>query len=143
MRFVQPEPRPAAKDIAATSYIIRVTVSGVNFVLIERLTVTIERYLRISAEDILIARNNVLSSTFDLSCLIRYPKLIKKRNLHQSLSRKGTCKKISVLGTSNRALVKKEIFATGPCTSTQSRSSTSIILPSRVDMNFGQHRRGR
>ena len=83
--IVQPEPRPAAKDIAATSYIIRITVSGVNFVLIERLTVTIERYLRISAEDILIARNNALSNTFDLSCLIRYPKLIKKRKLQENL----------------------------------------------------------
>ena len=84
MRFVQPEPRPTAKDIAVTSYIIRITVSGVNFVLIERLNATIERYLRIGADNILIARDNVLSNTFDLSCLICYPKLIKKRCLQDN-----------------------------------------------------------
>ena len=50
MRFVQPEPSTAPKDIASRSYDINIGVSGVDSVLIERLTVKIERHLQIGAE---------------------------------------------------------------------------------------------
>ena len=73
MRFVQPEPSTAPKDIASRSYDINIRVSGVDSVqtvLIERLTVKIERHLRIGAEYTLIATNNAHSNRFDLACAI-------------------------------------------------------------------------
>ena len=88
MRFLRPEgpePSTAARDIASRSYGINISVSGVDSVLIERLTVTIERYLRIGAEYILIATNNAHSNQFDLACAICYPKTIKKHSLQKIL----------------------------------------------------------
>ena len=68
MRFLQPEPRTAPKDIFSKSW-----------------TVSIERYLRIVAEYILIATNNAHSNQFDLACAIYYPKAINKKLLQKHL----------------------------------------------------------
>ena len=86
MRFVQPEPQIAPKDIASRSYEINIRMSGVDSVLIERLTVKIERHLRIEAEYILIATNNAHSNQFDLAYAICCPKAINKQLLQHHFS---------------------------------------------------------
>ena len=85
MRFLEPVPRPAPKDIASRLYLINISVSGVDSVLSERLTRAIELYLRNGAEYLVIARNTTESHKFDLVCSIRYPNDIKKRHLQDHI----------------------------------------------------------
>ena len=94
MRFLQPEPRTAPKDIFSKSW-----------------TVSIERYLRIVAEYILIATNNAHSNQFDLACAIYYPKAINKKLL-QNISVFA-----ALFGTCCRALARRKTSAIELCTS--------------------------
>ena len=85
MRFIETKNRPAAKDVASRSYAIDITVHDLNCVLIERLSRTIERYLRNGAEHVIIATNNTDSTKFDCACVIRYPEVVNKRKLQENL----------------------------------------------------------
>lgn len=69
------------RDVESISYFIHVTVSDVDQQLNERLCVRIEKYLRGSAEQLIIATLNTVPTTFDFSCAIRYPIAIKRDNL--------------------------------------------------------------
>jgi hypothetical protein len=73
------------RDVESISYFIHITVSDVDQQLNERLCVRIEKYLRGSAEQLIIATLNTVPTTFDFSCAIRYPIAIKRENLRRKI----------------------------------------------------------
>jgi hypothetical protein len=85
MRFLEVKSKTAARDITSRSYFINVMVSDVNPVHIDRLSKAIERILRKGAESILLATDNTVSANFDCACAARYPMVVNKRALQDSL----------------------------------------------------------
>ena len=85
MRFLDLKSKTAARDITSKSYLINVVVSDVSPVHIERLSTAIECHLRKVAESVLLAINNTHSANFDCSCAVRYPTVVKKRNLQENI----------------------------------------------------------
>ena len=85
MRFLEVKSKPAARDIKSRSYFINILVADVNPVHIDRLSKAIERILRNGAESILLATNNTVSEKFDCACAVRYPTVVNKRVLQDSL----------------------------------------------------------
>ena len=85
MRFIQPEPKQAAREIASEAYTLHTTVNDVTTVLKDRLSSQIERYFRGAAQHFIIAMSLTEAAAFDLACAIRYPRAFKKQDLKQHL----------------------------------------------------------
>ena len=121
MRFVQPEPRIARKDITSRSYDINIRVSGVDSVLIERLTV--------KSSDIC----ELVQNIYSLQQQMRI-RTILILHVHSAIQRQTTSsrsKNITVFGTHCHALARRKTLAIELCTLTQGQTRPSMIL------NFG------
>ena len=133
MRFIQPEPKEAARDIASEAYTIHITVNDVTTVLKDRLSSRIERYFRVAVQHLIIAISFTEATTFDLVCAIRYPRAFKKQDFNN----------ISNLESACRASANQETSAAGSCTSTQSHTRNSMIPNSSNCTDYGQKVLGR
>ena len=76
MRFIQPEPKQAAREIASEAYSIYITVNDVATVLKDRLSSRIKRYFRGAAQHLIIAISLTEATKIDLVCAIRYPRAL-------------------------------------------------------------------
>ena len=75
MRFIQLEPKQAAREIASEANTIYITVNDVTTVLEDRLSSRIKRYFRGAAQHLITAISLMEAATFDLACAICYPML--------------------------------------------------------------------
>ena len=75
----------AAEDITSIAYQINITVDDVQPAHIARLVESIARYLKGSAQRVIVATNKTFPTKFDLVCAIRYPIPFKKTALKKYL----------------------------------------------------------
>jgi len=67
-----------ANDVISRSFQINITVCDLDPDMIHRLTTTVERIMRKTAVTVLIAKNETVTTRFDVTCAIIFPKPVKQ-----------------------------------------------------------------